>query len=53
MMVLHGGWDTIAFALLFWAVVFGGPPLALLLGILWVLRRRRARRITEAGKLSD
>jgi len=26
--LLHGGWDTIAFALLFWAVVFGAPIVA-------------------------
>ena len=27
--LLHGGWDTIAMALLFWAVVFGAAIVAL------------------------
>ena len=27
--LLHGSWDTIAMALLFWALVFGAPIVAL------------------------
>ena len=46
LMFLHGGWDTIVMALLFWAVVFGTPIAALCL-LAWYLYKRYSRRSHE------
>jgi hypothetical protein len=39
--LLHGGWDTIAVALLFWALVIGLPLAAIVYGIGRLARRRK------------
>jgi len=53
MALLHGGWDTIILALGYWAVIFAGPPLVLVLVIVWFVRRRRARQDAEPENLPD
>ncbi len=52
-LLLHGGWDTIIMALLFWSIVLAGPPLAVIFGIVWFARRRRARKSLGAENSSD
>jgi cytochrome c-type biogenesis protein CcmH/NrfF len=37
--LLHGGWDTIIAAVLFWL----SPLIALFLVVIWIVRRRKRR----------
>jgi len=46
---LHGGWDTIVMALMFWAFVFGAPIAAVALTG-WFLYRRYFKRSSKEEK---
>jgi hypothetical protein len=43
-MLFHGGWDTIALALTFWALVFLLPLVVLFFLVRTILRRTRKSR---------
>lgn len=44
LLLLHGGWDTIFMALLFWFVVIGAPIAVFSAVALAIVRRYRRRR---------
>jgi len=41
LLLFHGGWDTIALALLYWAVIIGLPLLVIFIVVRAVVRRVR------------
>jgi NADH:ubiquinone oxidoreductase subunit H len=41
LLLFHGGWDTIALALLYWAVIIGLPLLVIFILVRAVVRRVR------------
>jgi len=43
MAIIHGGWGTIALALLFWAFVFLCPP-AVVIALVWWLLKHKSKR---------
>jgi len=43
LVLLHGGWDTIVIALLFWAVLFGTPLAAIAFTVRYLYLRYRKK----------
>jgi hypothetical protein len=43
LLILHGGWDTIFLALLYWTIIFIAPAALLFALVRWILQRRADR----------